>query len=78
MIVLMVAGGAAVIPASLFSPVRPMTSTIAAEMGETSAGSLHFSALFLIALILFFITLILNLISERISKKYRMKLGQGR
>jgi len=78
MIVLMVAGGAAVMPASLFSPARPMTSTIAAEMGETAAGSLHFSALFLIALILFFITLILNLISERVSKKYRLKLGQGR
>ncbi|MEO0083787.1 MAG: phosphate ABC transporter permease subunit PstC, partial [candidate division WOR-3 bacterium] len=38
MLVLMVAGGAAIIPKSIFSPVRPMTSAIAAEMGETTVG----------------------------------------
>jgi phosphate transport system permease protein len=78
MIVLMVAGGAAVIPTSPFSPVRPMTSAIAAEMGEAAMGSLHFSALFEIGLLLFIITLMLNIISEIISRKYRLKLGQGR
>ncbi|AKL98417.1 phosphate ABC transporter permease subunit PstC [Endomicrobium proavitum] len=78
MIVLMIAGGATAIPTSLFSPARPMTSTIAAEMGEAAYGSLHFSALFEIGLILFFITLILNYIAEKISKKYRLKLGHGR
>ena len=39
MAVLMAAGGAAIIPESLFDPVRPLTSTIAAEMGETPVGS---------------------------------------
>ena len=78
MIVLMVAGGAAEIPMSLFDPVRPMTSTIAAEMGEAVQGGLHYSALFFIGLILFLITLALNILSEHISKKYRLKLGQGR
>ncbi|MDR1123409.1 MAG: phosphate ABC transporter permease subunit PstC [Elusimicrobiota bacterium] len=78
MIVLMVAGGAAVIPDSLFSPVRPMTSTIAAEMGEAAQGTLHFSVLFEIGLLLFIITFILNVISELISRRYRLKLGQGR
>lgn len=39
MVVLMAAGGAAILPASLFDPVRPLTSTIAAEMGETPVGS---------------------------------------
>ncbi len=39
MTVLMVAGGAAVIPHTFFQPVRPMTSTIAAEMGEAVMGS---------------------------------------
>ncbi|MDR1684226.1 MAG: phosphate ABC transporter permease subunit PstC [Elusimicrobiota bacterium] len=78
MSVLMVAGGAAVIPKSIFSPVRPMTAAIAAEMGEAARGSMHYSALFLIGLVLFLITLALNILSEHISKKYRLKLGQGR
>ena len=78
MTVLMVAGGAAMIPDSLFSPVRPMTAAIAAEMGEAAQGSLHYSSLFFIGLVLFMITLLLNILSEHISKKYRLKLGQGR
>jgi len=78
MTVLMVAGGAAVIPHSLFDPVRPMTSTIAAEMGEAVVGSLHFSALFAIGLILFLITLVINIAAEAISRRFRLKLGLGR
>ncbi len=75
MTVLMVSGGAAVIPLSFFVPVRPMTSTIAAEMGEAAMGSLHYNALFGIGLILFMITLVLNFIAEIISRNYRLKLG---
>ena len=78
MTVLMVAGGAAVIPKSIFDPVRPMTSTIAAEMGEAVMGSLHFHALFAIGLVLFLITLTINIIAEIISRRYRLKLGLGR
>ena len=74
MTVLMVAGGAAVIPKSFFDPVRPMTSAIAAEMGEAPMGSDHFHALFAIALILFLITFVFNVIAEAISRKYRIKL----
>jgi len=75
MTVLMVAGGAAVIPKSFFDPVRPMTSAIAAEMGEAPMGSDHFHALFAIALILFLLTFVFNVIAEAISRKYRIKLG---
>ncbi|MBN1824028.1 MAG: phosphate ABC transporter permease subunit PstC [Endomicrobiales bacterium] len=78
MTVLMVSGGAAVIPKSFFSPVRPMTSTIAAEMGEAVMGSAHYNALFAIGLLLFLITLVINLIAEIISRKYRLKLGLNR
>jgi phosphate transport system permease protein len=78
MTVLMVAGGAAVIPGSIFDPVRPMTSTIAAEMGEAVMGSLHYHALFAIGLILFLITLGINIIAEIIGRRYRLKLGMGR
>lgn len=77
MIVLMVAGGAAVIPHWIFDPVRPMPSAIAAEMAEASHGSLHYHALFGVGAILFLITLILSLISDFISKKYRaIKIGE--
>lgn len=78
MTVLMCTGGAAVIPRSFFQPVRPMTSTIAAEMGEAVFGSSHFHALFAIALILFLITLVFNIVAEIISRKFRLKLGLGR
>ena len=78
MVVLMVAGGAAVIPGSVFDPVRPMTATIAAEMGEAVMGSPHYNALFAIGLTLFFITLAINIVAEIISRRFRLKLGLGR
>jgi phosphate transport system permease protein len=77
MTVLMVAGGAAVIPKSFFDPVRPMTSAIAAEMGEAPVGGMHYHSLFAIALILFLITFAFNIIAELISRRYRIKLGHS-
>ena len=56
MVVLMVAGGAAMIPTGLFDPVRPMTSAIAAEMGEAPRGGMHYHALFAIGVTLFLLT----------------------
>ncbi|MCX6346919.1 MAG: phosphate ABC transporter permease subunit PstC, partial [Actinobacteria bacterium] len=52
-------------------PVRTITATIAAEMGETVQGGLHFSALFAIGLVLFLITFLINLIAERFMGKIR-------
>jgi len=78
MTVLLVCGGAAVIPHSLFQPVRTMTATIAAEMGETVVGSSHYHSLFAIGLILFMITFVFNIIAELISRRFRLKLGLGR
>ncbi len=75
MTVLMAAGGAAVIPKTIFEPVRPMTATIAAEMGEAPMGGAHFHALFAIGLILFLLTFVFNIIAEIISRRYRVKLG---
>ncbi len=75
MTVLMVAGGAAVIPHTFFEPVRPMTAAIAAEMGEAPMGGLHYHALFAIALILFLITFFFNIIAELVSRRFRIKLG---
>jgi len=69
MVVLMAAGGAAIIPRSLTDPIRPLTSTIAAEMGETAVGSVHYHALFFAGLLLLVITLLINLISMYVEKR---------
>ena len=71
MVVLMVAGGAAMIPTSLFDPVRPMPASIAAEMAEAPFQSEHYYALFATAIILFLFTLVFNVIAEQISHRYR-------
>lgn len=69
MAVLMVTGNAAVMPHSLFEPVRTIPATIAAELGEAPAGSSHYQALFLLGCILFLITLLISISAELISKK---------
>jgi phosphate transport system permease protein len=64
MAVMMVTGNAANIPAlatgMFFQPVRTMTATIAAEMGEVAQGSLHYQALFAIGIVLFLLTFAIN------------------
>ena len=71
MVVLMAAGGSAVIPQSVFDAVRPLTSTIAAEMGETPVGSGHYHALFFAGLLLFLFTWAINLFAARIEARGR-------
>ena len=76
MVVLMVAGGAAAIPESLFDSVRPMPASIAAEMGEAPFRSGHYHALFATGVILFFMTLAFNLIADYISNRFK-EVGSG-
>ena len=68
--VMMVTGNAANIPALtpgiFFQPVRTMTATIAAEMGEVAQGSLHYSTLFAIGIVLFLITFGINTLASRL------------
>ena len=64
MAVMMITGNAAVIPHTFFQPVRTMTATIAAEMGETVQGSEHYFTLFAIGIVLFVITFIVNLLAD--------------
>lgn len=74
MVVLMVAGGAGIIPESLFSPVRPMPAAIVAEMAEAPFRSEHYHALFAIGLLLFIFTLLFNVLAMHISEKHRQVL----
>jgi phosphate transport system permease protein len=67
MTVMMVTGNAPVTPTglgALFAPVRTMTATIAAEMGEVAAGSTHYSVLFFIGIVLFVISLVVNVVAS--------------
>jgi len=71
MVVLMVAGGAAAIPESIFDPVRPMPASIAAEMGEAPFRSGHYHALYATGIILFFVTLLFNMIADYVSQRFK-------
>lgn len=71
MVVLMVAGGAAMIPGSIFDPVRPLPASIAAEMAEAPFRGDHYYALFATGIVLFLFTLLFNLIAEHFAHKYR-------
>ncbi len=71
MVVLMVAGGAAMAPESIFDPVRPMPASIASEMAEAPVGGDHYYALFATGIVLFVFTMIFNIIADYIAHKYR-------
>lgn len=74
MVVLMATGNAALITGNIFSSVRTMTATLAAELGEVAHGEEHYYALFLVGAVLFAFTFTLNLISENILHKTRRRL----
>jgi phosphate transport system permease protein len=69
MTVMMVTGNAPVLATklgSLFAPVRTMTATIAAEMGEVASGSTHYHVLFFIGMVLFLISLGVNIAASSV------------
>lgn len=72
MAVMMVTGNAAIISFSPTESVRTMTATVAAEMGEVPFGSDHYHALFVIGIVLLLMTFALNMVAQRVLKKYRI------
>lgn len=71
MAVLMATGHCVQIPHSLLDPVRTLTATIAAELGETVAGEDHYRVLFVIGIVLFAVAFIVNLSADLIIKGIR-------
>jgi len=71
MTVLMVTGNSPRLVFSLLQPVRTITGTIAAEMGETVQGGVHYSALFAIGLMLFLITFFINYLADKFVNRPR-------
>jgi len=76
MTVMMVTGNAPILPTSLrafISPVRTMTATIAAEMGEVANGSVHYHVLFFIGIVLFLISLGINVTASAVIFRQRKR-----
>jgi phosphate transport system permease protein len=76
MAVMMVTGNAPTLPSGLaafVSPVRTMTATIAAEMGEVAQGSVHYHTLFLLGILLFLISLAVNLTAASVVFRQRSR-----
>lgn len=69
--VLMVTGNSPILALSPLSPVRTLTATIAAEMGEVVQGSTHYYALFAIGIVLFLISFITNSVADNFIQKSR-------
>ncbi len=67
----MIAGGAAMVPTSIFDPVRPMPASIAAEMAEAPFRGEHYYALFATGIVLFAFTLIFNVVADHVSHRYK-------
>ena len=76
MTVLMVAGGALAVPISPTEPMMPMTAAIASGIGNAVRGGLQYQALFAIGLILFVITLAVNLIADKVLERQKRKFAR--
>lgn len=77
MIVLMATGNASMLSGDLFEPVRTMSATIGAEMGEVVFGDTHYTVLFFIGAVLFLFTFTLNAIAELFIRQRLMKRFEG-
>lgn len=64
MTVLMVTGNMIARPSSLLDSVRTLSANVAIDIGDVVFGSIHFHALFVVGLVLFLITFIVNLLAD--------------
>lgn len=78
MVVLLCAGNRIAIPdfteglGIFFQPVHTMTGIIAQELGEVVRGSLHYRSLFLVGIVLFLVSLLINYLAQRVLRRYRL------
>jgi phosphate transport system permease protein len=81
MVVLLCAGNRIALPdftaglGAFTQPVHTMTGLIAQEMGEVVRGSIHYRALFMVGLVLFFLSLLINYVAQGILRRYRISIG---
>jgi len=70
-VVLLLGGGAAMVPAKLTDPMKTLTAVIASEMPEAARFSIHYSALFVAGLVLVLFSTIFELISVMLLRRSR-------
>jgi phosphate transport system permease protein len=76
MVVLLCAGNRIDMPdmseglAAFFQPMHTMTGLVAQEMGEVVPGGIHYCALFLVGTLLFFISLLINYLAQKVMRRY--------
>jgi phosphate transport system permease protein len=81
MVVLLCAGNRIEIPdltaglGAIFQPVHTMTGIIAQEMGEVVRHSIHYRALFMVGVVLFLLSLLINWLAQKIVRRYRISIG---
>jgi phosphate transport system permease protein len=81
MVVLLCAGNRIAIPPMsdglmiVFQPVHTMTGIIAQELGEAENGSIEWRALFMVGLVLFAISLVINFLAQRVVHRYKISIG---
>ncbi len=81
MVVLLCAGNRIEIPdfsaglGAVFQPVHTMTGIIAQEMGEVVRNSIHYRALFMVGVVLFLISMLINWLAQKIVRRYRISIG---
>lgn len=74
MILLMAGGNAAIASMSLLDPLRTLSATIAAEMGEVVVGSEHYATLFFMGTLLFVITFLSNTIGQWVIRRMQERM----
>ena len=74
MIVLMASGNASVVSWNVLDSTRTITATIAAEMGEVVQGSGHYRMLFLIGVLLFAVTFLMNLVADVVMHRLKFRM----
>ena len=81
MVVLLCAGNRIALPdfaegiGTLFQPVHTMTGIIAQEMGEVAQGTPHYRALFVVGLLLFFLSLLINGVAQAAVRRWKVSIG---
>lgn len=76
MVVLLVAGNRIAIPdfsagpGVIFQPAHTLTGIIAQELGEVSRGSAHWQALFMVGIVLFAISLLVNWCARTVARRF--------
>ena len=76
MIVLMAAGNTPIMGWNIFNGFQTLSAAIATELPEAARGTSHYRVLFLAAVVLFFMTFVVNTIAEFVRQRFRRRFHE--